>query len=60
MCLHVCIILSLSQLSTGGTAAPVFHFLFPHRKLSSTSPEDLESEAKQLPEFDGNHDNLHK
>ena len=36
-----------------GRKAPPLHFLFSHRTLSASSEQDLEIEAKQLPEFDG-------
>jgi hypothetical protein len=51
---HIVLHLALDCITVGtGGAAPLLHFLFPHRQLSSHSPEALETEAKRLPEFDG-------
>jgi ancient ubiquitous protein 1 len=50
---HIALHLALDCITVScGRRAPPLYFLFPHHCLSSSSEEDLETEAKKLPEFD--------
>jgi hypothetical protein len=51
---HVVFHLALDCITVSpGGVAPLLLFFFPHRRLASRSPDDLEIEAKKMPEFDG-------